>query len=338
MMARVIAGIGAALILIVPGVWAAFDISGMPDITVAAHDEASLWVSAGADGIYLATCSEDGTVKVWKRDDLSLYKTIGTPAIDKRAAEFSPDGESMAEAGTDGKVNIRKIGKTAGFSLVKTLPAGTPDVTAMAMTADGSYLAVAGDSRIKLWRTKDYYLKEFSDPPDEIRSLSIGGDGHYLICATVSWKFYLYDIEAKRLVDEFYPEDYPATAAALSQDGQYLVHGGYTGTITFRSVPDLSIIRTVEAHSRYITACAVSADNKYFATASAAGDVKIWKMGTFGLLLTLRGQAGGVLHLSFTPDRKYLLSAGEDGTVQMWDLERLFGAARSEAARRAAAP
>lgn len=312
-------------------VLAELDTSGMPDFTVAGHSKASTWVSAGADGRYIATCGEDGTTRIWKREDLSLYKTISSPAFKKEAAEFSPDGAIMAETGTDGKVNVRKVGLSAGFGLAKTLPAGNTDVSSLTMSQDGTLLAAGAGAVVKLWRTKDYFLRDLRDSAGQVRAIAMSGDGRYLASTTESWAVYLYDLETKRLITEFTDEDYPYTAVAMSQDGTYLVYGGYTGKVTFRELATGNIVRTIPAHSRFLTSCAVSPDNKYFATSSIAGDIKLWRMSSFGVVATLTGQSGGVLHVSFSPDGEFLLSAGGDGTYEMWDLGRLLGRRRPSA-------
>jgi len=303
--------------------WAQFDLESLPDIAIAAHTGASNWAVLSPDGLYLSSCGDDGTVRIWKTPDLALYKTVSTPTADKESAEFTSDVAFMYEAGTDGKVNVRKVGKTAGFGLSKTLQAGGP-VKALVLSSDGSLLAAAVGKTVKLWRMKDYFLKELRGPADKVQAIAMSGDLRYLAAASADSCVYLYDLATKALVKKHQDEKYPYTAVALSRSGEYLLYGNYTGRLTVRQAGGDTIIRTLIAHSRYMTACAVSGDDTYLATASILGEIKIWKMGSFALLKTLSGQAGGVLHLSFSSDGRWLVSSGTDGSVQLWDLDRLF--------------
>ncbi len=309
-------------VIIAGGVaWAQLDTTILPDITLAAHSNASNWAAMSPDGLLLATCGDDGAVKIWKYEDFSLLKTLSTPSIKKEAAEFFPNDEFIAEAGANGKVNIRKAANA--FSLTRVLTASGP-VTGLALSPDGAYLAAASGKTIKLWRMKDYFLRELRGPGDEILAIAIGADSRFLVCASADQYVYVYNLTNKQLAAKYHEEAYPCTAIAISGDSVDIAYGDYTGRLTIRNRETQSIIRTFIAHPRYVSACAVSPDNKYLVSASMAGDIKIWKVGVFGLLKTLQGQSGGVLHLSFTTDGQYLISSGGDGTIQFWDLNRIL--------------
>ncbi|MEW6367438.1 MAG: WD40 repeat domain-containing protein [Acidobacteriota bacterium] len=300
------------------------DVSLLPDITIAAQSKAATWAAESPDGLFLASCGEDGTVKVWKAEDWSLYKTISAPGTKKTADEFSPDMERFFETGSDGKVNVRKVGKSAGFGLEKTLPTGVGSVSALAISSDGAVLAAAKDDIVKLWRLKDYYLKDLKEAAGQVRALAISGDSRYLASASDDETVYVYDLGTKKFLKSFKDEGYPCTAVALSVDGAQIAYGGYSGTLRVRSVSSGAVLRTVPAHQKLMTSCAFSPDGKYLATSSIGGEIKIWRAGTFSLLKTLQGPGSGLLHLTFSYDSEDLIASGTDGTVEIWTMDRVL--------------
>jgi WD40 repeat protein len=67
----------------------------------------SIWtVALAPDGKTLATCSRDGTVKLWNLTVQAEAATLKGHQGQVVAVAFAPDGNLLATAGTDGKIRL----------------------------------------------------------------------------------------------------------------------------------------------------------------------------------------------------------------------------------------
>lgn len=307
---------------------AGIDTTLLPDVTVAAHGSAINCVTASADGRFVVTCGDDGTLRVWNRADMSSFKTISTPGVRRRGAVFTADGELMFDAGEDGKVFVRKVGKSAGFGGTKVLAGGGLGLKALALSPDGAYLAAAISNRLRVWKTKDYMVRDYPVAPGQISALGFSSGSDKVACATLKGSTVVYDVLTKQIIKTYDSEDgVPNTAVCITPESDYIVIGDQSGRVVFRSMTDGTVIRELAAHTRAVTSAAASADGKYVATGSSDGEVKIWRAGTFPLLATIKAQS--CTHLEISPDGLLVQVSGDDGSLQQWSMDKLFGRRRS---------
>src|SRR5207249_4076597 len=112
--------------------------------TITGHVDAVTGLAFAPDGTKLASCSLDGTVKLWLLADGSLITTLSAPG--QRALNciaFSSDGLSLA-AGEQGEGSTAAVlmWRVADFSLARTVPLGTNEVVqTLAYSPDNTLLA-----------------------------------------------------------------------------------------------------------------------------------------------------------------------------------------------------
>ena len=180
-----------------------------------AHTKAISAVLFSPDNKWVATASLDGNVKLWEtyvivqfqEESLKGKKSIFPQEKKKFAAlsgaikslSYSPDGTSLATAGTDGTI---KVWSTDTAKLSYSIAAHKGGVNAVAFSPDGKWIASAGtDKTAKIWKasagkTPDFTLEGHDGP---VLALAYSPDGKHLATgsgvAKKSGQLFVWDAE-----------------------------------------------------------------------------------------------------------------------------------------------
>ncbi|MEV7189472.1 trypsin-like peptidase domain-containing protein [Kitasatospora sp. NPDC093102] len=172
-------------------------------------------------------------------------------------------------------------------------PAVEGTSTAVALTADGSLLAVgSGNGTIGLWDVthsdRPQRLAEANGPPGPVRGLALSQDGRTL--AAIGWDL---NVRAWRLIDRARPWLLP--------------------------LPD--------ADTGQASGVAVSPDGRTVAAADLARGVRLWDLADPQHPLGPVGAQPSktVRAVAFAPDGRSLAAAGDGGTVHLWDVSDPHG-------------
>ncbi|HLZ18560.1 MAG TPA: caspase family protein [Smithellaceae bacterium] len=166
--------------------------TGKEKFSVPGHAGGVLSVAYSADGRYVVSAGNDALVKLWNGSSGALLKTLTGHISGKGSdvhgaftgvydARFSPDGNTIASAGTDGTARLWNVvtGKE-----IKSLRGHDGNVTSVAFSPDGRFLASGGrDGAVRLWEVKSGKALRTLDNPHSDRSVSFVGyspDGKYI--------------------------------------------------------------------------------------------------------------------------------------------------------------
>jgi WD40 repeat protein/serine/threonine protein kinase len=221
--------------------------------TVLSHDDAVLDACFSPDGRFIASCSEDGTARIW---DAQTGQPVGQPIRHEyyvNKVGFSPDGKYLATGGLDGLVCLRQVPAPrselilphAGEVWVAAL---SPDLTDKAERA--RVLTAGRDNSARLWDGSGRPIAEI-------------GFGDWVMCG------------------------------AWSSDGGLFAAGGFDGAVKIGAAATGRVMHVLDhrpAEDRpaeadkapprprgfEIVAIAFSQDRRTLATMNYAGDVWLW--------------------------------------------------------------
>jgi WD40 repeat protein len=298
--------------------------------TINAHSDWVRCLSFTPDGDKLVSGSFDKTIKLWQLDTGKALYSLGDRLKGVFALAVSPDGKLLASGSWDEKIELwnletgtllHKLSQhTASVRSLaiapdsKTLISGSfdqtivlwnlPDgivgkimvdlepISAIALSADGTFLASTGDDGIvKIWSlATGTKIAESSGNKHCIGSLTISPDSHTIAAGTVNGDMLLWQLEN-------------------IENGQ----------------PDqLSLFQTIKAHAGQINACVFSPDSQYVITGSVDGKAKIWYKGENlqfrdKARSILKGDPGrSVMSVAIDYSGKMVAIGGADGTIQLW--------------------
>ncbi|KAF7456079.1 transducin beta-like protein 3 [Cryptosporidium felis] len=139
---------------------------------VIAHKKEVNHINISHNDKFLATCSEDKTLKIWSLPELKQQGICKGHQSGVWQCSFSPIEKLVASASSDGTIKLWNLGS---FACLKTLQGHDGPVLQVDFLGNGLQLLSCGsDNLIKLWNvTTGECIKSFSGHDDKIWTLNL---------------------------------------------------------------------------------------------------------------------------------------------------------------------
>jgi serine/threonine protein kinase len=288
--------------------------------TFSGHSAGVSSVAFSPDGQWLASGSDDSTVKVWSVGSGELARTFRGHKQGVNALAFSPDGHWLASGSNDSTAKIWSVGNG---DLAQTLSGHKVAVNALAFSLDGRWLASASPDTISLWDfaqllESQLTARAIGGGNDHTKTLAFSPDGRRLATGGDDQKIKIWDVGTGELIrtqtehtDEIY-------AVTYSADGHWMASGSEDETIKIWEANSGMLMRTLTGHTKGVYAVAFSPDGRWMASGSGDRTIKVWEVGTGKLVQTLAGHDRAVDAVAFNGDGRWLASGSLDSTIKLW--------------------
>ena len=235
-----------------------------------------------------------------------------------RKVAFSPDGNRLASAGSDGTV---KLWNAASAKELFTFKGHPETVASLAFSPDGNrLLSVSQDATVMVWdAATGQAILTLDAHNDGSVQAALSPDGTRLVSAGFDGTVMVRDAATGTETLAFKQHTDSVTSVAFSPSGKQAVSAGSDGAIKVWDATTGKEDVTMQAHTSGIASLALSPDGRQLASAGNDHTVKVWDATTGREIRTLKGHTGIVTSVVFSPDGKQLASAGEDHTVKVWD-------------------
>ena len=283
-------------------------------------------IAFSPDSALFAGSAADGTIKVWRTDDISVVANF---PMEARTVAFSPDGKSVLGEGNDGIVQrwvlnghqpeqtLRPLSVLANWQID---PLTTQE--RVALVADQPETrAVCRTCEISSARDGIAVLGAMMTAP----TIAMAFDGRTMFVGTPQGQVEVWDVghRQRRLV--FPAHKLPISALAVSPDGRYLATGSLDNTTQLWEAANGTHVATFYEHNRPIWALAFSPDGKTLAAGSCDKEIILCSIPLRRHVASLvlyvgmpKGYEQEVRLLRFSPDGNILAAALGDGTVRFF--------------------
>jgi len=304
------------------------DDQSSPSITacLGQHKDVVWSLSVSPDGRQLISCSQDGTVGLWRMPDDLMTIGLADPCIGYLSVSeqplnwiaFSPDGRRFAVA--DGNSTI-SIWSTSNKQKQFSLSGHHYWVACVAFSRDGQRMASGSyDSTIRIW--KNLSQSTSSKRPghkDKIQNIAVHDGSSRVATSSNDYTVRVWDAESGLQLFCLNHDGW-VEGVAWSPDGQMLASGANDETARIWDATNGKIIWLLRGHDKHVSNVVFSPDGRYLVTISNDKYVLTWDVKT-GKQLVSR-YAGAVPWCVAISAHGSRIAAGTAlGRVRVWPME-----------------
>jgi hypothetical protein len=305
----------AALARRTEAAWRSLPLAGSASRLITSTSVSGIEATGGGRRIVVAGVA--GLIEIWTVGNSvpDYYLYTGTMPI----ADLVLDVRSEYLTAAVG--NNVQIWDLATGQFRRTLTGHTDHINTLAISADGMYLASAGDDgAIRLWTSTDWSAEPvtlLNESP--VTALAFAPDSGTLAAGLGTGEIVLWNIGARAVTARTAP------GAAIRQiafhpDDQTFVSVGNDPVVRVWDRSGIAVQTFSSQHTDWVRDAAFNGDGRLMVTVGADGRLILWDLAAGRSINHLEGIPGDLLQVDFSADSSVLLVGTGDGSVLLWSV------------------
>lgn len=298
--------------------------------TLKGHSSDVNSVAFAADGVTLASGSDDKTIKLW---NLKTKKEIRTLKGNKQwiwTVAFSPDGKTLASGSAD--KNIKLWNLSTGQEIL-SLKGHKDGIANVAFSPDGKILASSSlDNTIKLWNlSTGKVIRTLEGHSKAVSSIAFSPDGNTLASGSWDKSIKLWNVATGKEIRSFVGHSDLVLSVAFNSDGVTIASGSKDKTIKLWNLVTGETIHILKGHSEKVNSVAFipkveaskTLNTNTLVSGSSDNTIKLWDTVTGKEMRTLKRDSGYIYSVATSFDGKTIASGGSaENIIKIWHLPR----------------
>jgi len=267
-----------------------------------------------------ATCSADGTIRVWDLNDYSVpMRTHVRDSAEPLCLAYAI--ECIISGWQDGIIRCHDC--ETGELLWQIREAHLHGVTAITVAHNQRFFVSGGqEGEVRVWDIKSRELVcNLKEHKQCVTQVECFADDTLALSCSRDKSIMCWDLRNECRVTGLVQKMGGLNCLALCRDQNTFLTAGQERHITYWDVKEPDPIQVINpAHNGEATCIALTTSGEFFATGGTDQQVKLWTTHDGKLLADGTGHSAGVRCMKVSPDDRQLISVGDDGNIFVWNM------------------
>ena len=286
-------------------------------LTLRGHQHRITSVAFGPDGKWLASASEDQTLRIWNAETGDVTAVLRGHSSRVTSVAISRDGKRLLSGSHD---QLIKVWDVADGNFLRDLVGHEKEVTCVAFGPGDRAVSGSIDQTIRLWDVGTG--QERIDPIRQqwgVMAVAFSPDGRAIAAGTRDGTVTFFDADGQ-LLRRIKAHADLLFCVTFSPDGRQLATGSKDETIRTWDVETGNALLIYRGHERHVLSLAYTPDGRMLISGGADRTIKLWDVESGAELATLRGHSSWVTSVACDPAGERIASGSGtiDQTVKLW--------------------
>ncbi|KAL4431820.1 hypothetical protein ABPG74_015260 [Tetrahymena malaccensis] len=280
----------------------------------------------------VATCSEDGSIRLWDFESGQLERALKGHMGTVNSITFDSQGKYMASSSTDLSIRIWDLSQ---YTCIRTLYGHEHNVSDVKFLPNGDFLISASrDKTLKLWEVVTGFCKRTYEGHEEwVKCLRVHESGTQFASGSSDQTVMVWNLDANQPLQVLRGHEHVVECVVYANVPISYVKDKI-GKIEENANKDDEEQKSQASDSNSNTPSAKNSLNntksqqstktiQILISGSRDKNIIIWNPQNAQQLFTLKGHDNWVRSLAVHNNNRYLYSCSDDKSLRVWDLEKM---------------